>query len=352
MPSSFVESRINQNLEVATEYFKALVSENKKSTTDKIKQSAGSIGFIPYNISFTMDGLGGIKIYNELALDTSFLPAGYTSTTEFIVTGVNHKISNGDWETDITATLIPRTSPITDVITGSVQIFGQIETAPVIPPTIPQTISTTGPEYDPIKSVIFSGESSNYDALFPSTTYQAAFGKSSLVTTIAEVVANTKNPYTYQSGKKKDGTPNYATVSTRAVGRYQNLGSLLYQRAQSAGLDPNTALYNEANQEKIGEYLINTVINNYFSSEGSQSQLEYAVTRLAGTWSSMPTVKNGDNAIVGNVVTGEGIKGYYTSGINAKDKKYTVGTVVKALIQTYKNLNNGKLPKFVPSYTS
>jgi len=135
MPSSFVESRINQNLEVATEYFKALVSENKKSTTDKIKQSAGSIGFIPYNVSFTMDGLGGIKIYNELVLDTSFLPPGYTSTTEFIVTGVNHKIQNGDWETDINVTLIPRTSPITDALTGSLQIFGQIETAPVNPPS-------------------------------------------------------------------------------------------------------------------------------------------------------------------------------------------------------------------------
>jgi len=144
MPSSFVDSRINQNLEVATEYFRALVSENKKSTTDKIKQSAGSIGFIPYNISFTMDGIGGIKIYNELALDTSFLPAGYTNTTEFIVTGVNHKISNGDWETDITATLIPRTSPITDVITGSLQIFGQVETAPIIPPTISPSTTISG----------------------------------------------------------------------------------------------------------------------------------------------------------------------------------------------------------------
>jgi hypothetical protein len=144
MPSSFVESRINQNLEVATEYFKALVSKNVKSTTDKIKQSAGSIGFIPYNISFTMDGLGGIKIYNELALDTSFLPPGYTSTTEFIVTGVNHKIQNGDWETDITATLIPRTSPITEVITGSLQIFGQIETAPIIPPTTSPSTTISG----------------------------------------------------------------------------------------------------------------------------------------------------------------------------------------------------------------
>jgi hypothetical protein len=142
MPSSFVESRINQNLEVATEYFKALVSEGKKDSNDKLKQSAGSLGFIPYNISFTMDGIGGIKIYNELSLDTSFLPAGYTNTTDFIVTGVDHKIANGDWETNVNVTLIPRTSPITNVITSSLKIFGQVETAPVSAPT---TIGAAAP---------------------------------------------------------------------------------------------------------------------------------------------------------------------------------------------------------------
>jgi hypothetical protein len=130
MPSSFVDSRINQNLEVATEYFKALVS-NK----DGDKVAAGSIGFLPFNISFTMDGIGGIKIYNELSVDTSFLPPGYTSTTDFIVTGVDHKIANGDWETNVTTTLIPRTSPITNVITSSLKIFGQVETAPIQSPT-------------------------------------------------------------------------------------------------------------------------------------------------------------------------------------------------------------------------
>jgi hypothetical protein len=135
MPSSFVDSRINQNLEVATEYFKALVSDKTKDITGKkTNQSAGSIGFIPFNISFTMDGIGGIKIYNELSLDTSFLPPGYTNTTDFIITGINHKIQNGDWETDLNVTLIPRTSPITNIITSSLQIFGQVETAPLTPP--------------------------------------------------------------------------------------------------------------------------------------------------------------------------------------------------------------------------
>ncbi len=116
----FVDSRINENLEVATEYFKALVSSNQKDAENRQKQSAGSVGFIPYNISFTMDGISGIKIYNELSLDTSFLPAGYTKTTDFIVTGVDHKIQGGDWETSINVTLIPRTSPIDNIITSSI----------------------------------------------------------------------------------------------------------------------------------------------------------------------------------------------------------------------------------------
>jgi hypothetical protein len=131
----FVDSIINENLEIATEYFKALVSSNQKDAENKLKKSAGSIGFIPYNISFTMDGISGIKIYNELSLDTNFLPAGYTKTTDFIVTGIDHKVQNGDWETNVNVTLIPRTSPIENNITGSIKILGQTEEASLDPPT-------------------------------------------------------------------------------------------------------------------------------------------------------------------------------------------------------------------------
>jgi hypothetical protein len=169
MPSSFVESRINQNLEVATEYFKALVSDKTKDITGKkINQSAGSIGFIPFNISFTMDGIGGIKIYNELALDTSFLPPGYTKTTDFIITGINHKIQNGDWETDINVTLVPRTSPITNVLTSSLQIFGQVETAPLTPPTTTTPTGGTIVASKSLKEVLIA-------AGYPSGTFKHEF---------------------------------------------------------------------------------------------------------------------------------------------------------------------------------
>jgi len=142
MPGHFVDSKINQNLETATEYFKALVSQKNRETVNKLKKSAGSIGFIPYNISFTMDGLSGIKIYNEISLDTNFLPEGYSSTTSFIVTGVDHKLQNGDWETNITTTLIPRTDPITNKLETNILIEGQSEVAPKAPTVTPPTTPT------------------------------------------------------------------------------------------------------------------------------------------------------------------------------------------------------------------
>jgi hypothetical protein len=134
MPGHFVDSKINQNLETATEYFKALVSQ-KQIGGDKLKMSAGSIGFIPFNVNFTMDGISGIKIYNELKIDTSFFPPGYFNTTNLIVTGIDHKIHNGDWETNITTTLIPRTDSITNQLTTNILIEGQSEVAPSTPKT-------------------------------------------------------------------------------------------------------------------------------------------------------------------------------------------------------------------------
>jgi hypothetical protein len=60
-----------------------------------------------------MDGLSGIKIYNKLHVDTRFLPKAYGDALDLIVTGVSHKLQKNDWETDIEATVIPKTSGAT-----------------------------------------------------------------------------------------------------------------------------------------------------------------------------------------------------------------------------------------------
>ena len=48
-----------------------------------------------------MDGLSGIKIYNRVKVNTSFLPSNYGETLSFIVTGVNHKLSGNEWVTNL-----------------------------------------------------------------------------------------------------------------------------------------------------------------------------------------------------------------------------------------------------------
>lgn len=96
---------IEGNISVATEYFKYTFA--KESGDD----AGGMIGFIPFKLSFEMDGMSGIKIYNKLTIDTSFLPDAYTKQLDLVVTGISHKIQNQDWTTNIETTVIPNSNP-------------------------------------------------------------------------------------------------------------------------------------------------------------------------------------------------------------------------------------------------
>jgi hypothetical protein len=115
------EDAISSNLSVVTEYYKWLISSQKN-------QQGGTIGFIPFKLSFTMDGLSGIKIYNKLHVDTRFLPKSYGTAVDLIVTGVDHKLQNNDWETNIEATVMPKTSGLKDVVISTKVVNNSIET--------------------------------------------------------------------------------------------------------------------------------------------------------------------------------------------------------------------------------
>jgi len=111
---------IENNLSVGTEYFKYIIASQKN-------QQGGTIGFIPFKIGFTMDGLSGIKIYNKLHINTKFLPKAYGNTLDLIVTGVSHKLAKNDWETDIEATVIPKTSELKDLVITAATLTATIE---------------------------------------------------------------------------------------------------------------------------------------------------------------------------------------------------------------------------------
>lgn len=96
---------INGNLSVAVEYLKYYMAKESGPS------GGGMIGFIPFKMSLTLDGLSGIKIYNKLTVDTSFLPSAYKDKLDLIVTGVTHKVSDQDWVTDIETTVIPNSNP-------------------------------------------------------------------------------------------------------------------------------------------------------------------------------------------------------------------------------------------------
>jgi hypothetical protein len=67
---------------------------------------APSTGFIPFNMSLTMEGLSGMRIYSKFNIDTEYLPANYPDNADFLIKNINHTISNNKWFTKIESVVI------------------------------------------------------------------------------------------------------------------------------------------------------------------------------------------------------------------------------------------------------
>ena len=65
-----------------------------------------STGFIPFNMSLTMEGLSGMRIYSKFNIDTEYLPANYPENADFLIKNINHTISNNKWFTKIESVVI------------------------------------------------------------------------------------------------------------------------------------------------------------------------------------------------------------------------------------------------------
>ena len=76
-------------------------------------------GFIPVTLTISMDGLSGMKMYQKINVNQKFLPQEYqtnseTGTLDFIITKVDHKLSDNKWETSISTLSIPPSKPINE----------------------------------------------------------------------------------------------------------------------------------------------------------------------------------------------------------------------------------------------
>jgi len=94
---------IDKNVKTVSEFYKYCQSRIQLIES---RYASPTAGFIPISLSLTFDGMSGIKIYNAVNVNTSFLPKRYPESLNFIVKGVNHKLSGHDWETSIDTVVI------------------------------------------------------------------------------------------------------------------------------------------------------------------------------------------------------------------------------------------------------
>jgi hypothetical protein len=87
------------------EYRQAKATLAKQKTNPNTASSR--TGFLPFNLSLTIDGLSGMKIYNRFTADTEYLPSNYPDTIEFIITGISHEIKDNQWITNIESLAVP-----------------------------------------------------------------------------------------------------------------------------------------------------------------------------------------------------------------------------------------------------
>lgn len=113
----FSDNFIEKNISTVTEYYKWLIAKNAEGKD----VSGGTVGFIPFKLGLTLDGISGIKIYNVLRVNTEFLPKAYGKSVDLIITGVSHRLNNSDWETSIEATVMPKTGEMALVAITSEQ---------------------------------------------------------------------------------------------------------------------------------------------------------------------------------------------------------------------------------------
>jgi hypothetical protein len=65
-------------------------------------------GFLPFNLSLTIDGLSGMKVYQKFTVSNEYLPSNYPQSLEFIITSLTNTIQDNKWVTQIESLALPK----------------------------------------------------------------------------------------------------------------------------------------------------------------------------------------------------------------------------------------------------
>jgi hypothetical protein len=88
------------------EYYQAAATD--EAAKENSTAASANTGFLPFDLSLTMDGISGMKVYQKFAIESGFLPTNYPRTLEFLIKGITHTISNNRWTTNIESMAIPK----------------------------------------------------------------------------------------------------------------------------------------------------------------------------------------------------------------------------------------------------
>ncbi len=180
----FPTSRYSEFVKLQKDWLQEILKlENEifnKNQVKEDKQTLGTnqIGMIPINISVTMEGLSGIRIYDKLEVDTRFLPKYYPQTLIWIIKGVSHEIQNNKWYTKLETIAVPKlpTEQNFDEALGKGQLDVEDETVDIDDvawdgsyPLDTLTVTTTGIDNSPTPTIIKALKSLDDNILIPIT---------------------------------------------------------------------------------------------------------------------------------------------------------------------------------------
>jgi hypothetical protein len=95
----------SDDIKNAVVQYQAYAAYYLQSYTNK-GNTAGPAGIIPFEVGIEMDGISGIKIGQAFRINKGIMPNKYYDVIGFLVTGVEHSITNNRWVTKLKAQTI------------------------------------------------------------------------------------------------------------------------------------------------------------------------------------------------------------------------------------------------------
>ena len=100
--------RFVEYTDLQKKFFQALIKLETNSQSANPNRLSNQIGMLPINLNLEMDGISGIRIYDQINVDTRFLPSYYPNYLIFIIKGISHTFSGNRWITKIDTIAQPK----------------------------------------------------------------------------------------------------------------------------------------------------------------------------------------------------------------------------------------------------